>query len=652
MALGLSRTQPRSARSPITPPAESNFNPTQEQDWFAQRGAVLFEAPGDLTGGFPGFADLGGEMEDATARISERFLIVDEGKPHGFGIPVSWLDGAALVSQPERDDPDLRVFFSDGTAARCFSIRFHPHRLAIRGGKRAERAEDALAAAGLIDAAPDEQPDFALPWERTREFDAEHVLWTGHASAPVRVGRERAPSEIWLSTESLIWGSSDGNGLNRVALSQLTDFSASRLKDRSGTPAVYLAVTGDHFGRYEIPFVFDQQETPDRNFRERGAFLAGLQSHAISEGNVAPLWQPWRLDVHPANWRTDLDAIEPGPSVASEPKAPIEMLGVRARLEGWLPKLHAFASRGLLLPTVEDERATVIAFGPEESESDAPVDDPGAIGMGVNDVTPSAASVNEIEQPLVAVQRSDEAAHSHALHSEPQANDLFAEGSVDEAAPCHTPQPNLVEQECFAEADNLTNPRATFDLAFSVPAEEEFTKAAEAGERSAALLDKGMALTGAVIVRDVPRSVPDPEPIYVPAILAQRFETAALGVLADALQVIDIRLETGSLEPLSRVHSLSAARDAAFAEIRALGASKVIKKRDVRLRLERLIDLHDAGIRLRSLVDLYDRGHLDNPELARLRSKLVANVVLTPLVAPWATAACETARPGETFFGV
>ena len=72
----------------------------------------------------------------------------------------------------------------------------------------------------------------------------------------------------------------------------------------------------------------------------------------------------------------------------------------------------------------------------------------------------------------------------------------------------------------------------------------------------------------------------------------------------------------------------------------------------MRRQIARLTDLYDAGIRLRSLVDLYDRGRLNNPELEHLRSKLVAKVELSPVVVPLTPAKSETARAGETLFGV
>jgi hypothetical protein len=631
MVLGLSRMQPRSARPPITPlPSDAAAPSAQEENWLAQRGAILFEATCDVMGGFPGFADQGGELSGVALRISERFLLVDDARPNGFGIPVNWLDGAELISEGERDDPDLRVFYADGDALRCFSIRFRANRLAMRGGKRAERAQDALRAAGLVDMAPPEPPNFALPWERTREFDGENVIWTGHASAPVRVGHELAPSEIWLSTESLIWGSSEGSGLNRVTLPELSDFCTTRLKDRLGTPAIYLAVAGDQFGRYEIPFVFDQQETPDRNFRDRGAMLVGLRSRAVPEGAPTPLWQPWRLDVHPASRQ-----VEPEPAITQAIETPTETPGVRARIESWLPRLQSLATRGLALPSVEDEESTVVAFTPADPES-LPVIPTQEGSLRRNEPT---VILSEVEGPLAVRKPSVSASEpEQALTPSPSPNVERGEhegrGGEDEGC-LTTRDPSrvgMMEGKATSVDSPVISSEAEGTLVEVNAPSSEAAPSPMPGEGSmdpAFVAEDFSAVPE--LARDeerLPSASPPPQPSPVrgggstasitrePVTAEERFETAALGVLADALQAIDIRLETGSLEPLSRTASLSAARDAAFTEIRELATAKTIKKREMRRRIERLTNLHDAGVRLRSIVELYDRGRLNHPELA------------------------------------
>src|SRR5215216_5226701 len=79
--------------------------------WSSERGATLFEAHADIAGGFPGYADRGCLIAGARFRVTERYLLVDEGRPHGFGLPLAWIDGTTLVEQPGSDDHGLRIFY-------------------------------------------------------------------------------------------------------------------------------------------------------------------------------------------------------------------------------------------------------------------------------------------------------------------------------------------------------------------------------------------------------------------------------------------------------------------------------------------------------------------------------------------------------------
>lgn len=303
MVLGLNRIKPRMDNNGPTPIRNGVIPAGMSKNWHQERGALLFEAQVDVIGGFPGFADRGCWLTDAQFRVTEHFVLVDEGLPHGFGLPLKWIEGSALIAQHNREDYGLRIFYRDGIGPRLFTLRFRASRIAMRGVRRSVRAQDSLHAAGLADrfsANPPSEPSFTLPWDQTSQFEGENVIWMGRANAPIRVGREATGSDIWLTTKSLIWGSGDGLGVNRVPLPLLMDVVSTRLRDRLGTPAVYVGIGDENTGRFEIPFVFDALTPPDRNFRERGAFLVGLRSRGVPEGFAAPYCQPWRLDVFPA----------------------------------------------------------------------------------------------------------------------------------------------------------------------------------------------------------------------------------------------------------------------------------------------------------------------------------------------------------------
>ena len=300
MVLGRSRPRPRADGSRLFAVRDTSFALQPAQSWSHERGSTLFTAGVDVLGGFPGYADRGCLLTGAQLRITDRYLLVDEGQAQGFGLPIDWLDGTVLVDLPGRDDYAVRVFYRSGGCSRLFTLKFRGGLVGGRGGRKSLRAREALHAAGLDDRYaehPPLEPEFTLPWEQTREFEHENVIWTGRASAPVRVGAESAPSEVWLTTKSLIWGSGDGEGINRIPLPLLMDVVSTRLRDRIGTPVIYVAIGDGTTGRYELPFAFNLHTPPDRNFRERGAFLVGLRSRGLGDGIAAPYSQPWRATL-------------------------------------------------------------------------------------------------------------------------------------------------------------------------------------------------------------------------------------------------------------------------------------------------------------------------------------------------------------------
>ena len=282
--------------------------------WATERGATLFAATCDVIGGFPGYADRGAVLAGVDLRITTTYLLAGEGQPHGFAVPIRSIDGTSLVDAPARGEVGLRVFYWDGTLPRIFTLRFRAGRIGLPGVRahRPVRAQAALAAAGLDDRFADQpppEPAFTRSWDRTGDIEQEEVIWTGRASAPVHPGSALAPSRVWLTTESLIWGSGRGDGINRVPLPLLADLVTTRLRDRLGTPVVYVALDEPGTGRFELAFVFDLRTQPAHGFRERDDFLTALRSRGIADGVATPAWQPWRTAPLPRA----LVPVEPSP---------------------------------------------------------------------------------------------------------------------------------------------------------------------------------------------------------------------------------------------------------------------------------------------------------------------------------------------------
>src|SRR5687768_5303007 len=180
MVLGTTRERPITESQDAAPGRAA-------EAWRAERGAVHWEGTGDLAGGFPGFAARGGRLLGVQVRLTDYYLLVEEGRPHGFGLPLAWLVGADLYAPPraERTDPALRLRYDDGVAVRTFLVRFRGSLLGPRGGRRAEQVLAALQAFGLGEAGEPlpEAPEFAVSWDEAARFEGENVIWSGHASA-------------------------------------------------------------------------------------------------------------------------------------------------------------------------------------------------------------------------------------------------------------------------------------------------------------------------------------------------------------------------------------------------------------------------------------------------------------------------------------
>ncbi|HEY7031204.1 MAG TPA: hypothetical protein VH482_07760, partial [Thermomicrobiales bacterium] len=98
MVLGLTRSRTRAGGA-----VSGTLDRTQQWDdghrpWHAERGEILFEAPCNVVGGFPGYAVCGGHLGGQRLRVTERYLLVGDGDEFGFGLAIREIDGVALVA--------------------------------------------------------------------------------------------------------------------------------------------------------------------------------------------------------------------------------------------------------------------------------------------------------------------------------------------------------------------------------------------------------------------------------------------------------------------------------------------------------------------------------------------------------------------------
>jgi hypothetical protein len=539
------------------------------QQWEAERGPVRFQVTASITGGFPGFTQSGIALEGAQIRLSDTYVLVDEGKARGFGLPIQWLDGAAMIAQPEREAPALRIFYRDGAAARHFTVRFRGGLRSLRRSHDADRMRRLLLELGLPDRPEDREPsapDVRLSWEDARRFEQENVIWRGIATAPTLLGEDTAPADVWLTTRSIIWGACDGDGVNRLPLEVLSDVVTGQADDRRATPAVYLAfldIAGGHV-RFDLPFVFDQYSA-ERNLRERGAFLVGLRSRGVALGLSAPLVQPWRLNV---------------------------------------PRVGGFADWSNSTPIAESEDET----GGIPAIAHRCLDLVG--GLARQMPTPvHLARIGPHRFPIGA-----DGQHEDAAEPEPRLA-LIVEDGVDTIPPPTVSDVMLAEFSAPAHADaDEGQPVLSTDIALASDWYEPSDDAAPEGMPE---LEEPPALEPTRAEMDI-RGIGDPPLLD----RVRAYEAANLALLSESLIAIRDRAAGLPNRPLGGDVPSQSMAQAAYAELSDLAASGEMSPQEAELRRVRLAAISEAARRLRSLVELRDAGHLTDADLSVKRAEI------------------------------
>jgi hypothetical protein len=649
MVLGSTREQPNVADYLIDGGAVAYTWET----WQIERGPLRWEGGADLAGGFPGFASRGGRLEGVQLRLTDRYLLADEGRQHGFGLPLSWLLGADLVpsGRIERPEPTLRVCYSDGAHVRTFQARFRGSLLSPRG-RRAEQALAALAALGLLQAgeALPPEPELGLSWEEAARFEGENVIWSGRSSAVLGLGGDRVACDVWLTTRSIIWGSNAGEGILRLPLGAILDVVPADLTDRARTPAVFVA-TGDRLGgRHDFPFIFDRHSPAQRNLRERGAFLVGLRSRGIALGAPGPLPQPWRGAVAPAlpepfeaSPQPRLKSQRPAPtgrfrprplpSHSNEPVAPGRW--ERAMME-WTGQMAA-AESPAVAPESPDEaivrdRLTAL-LGPEDAAGDAPSSDDRS-ARGVIVPWPGTERANR--------RRAGEGGTVGAVETPPAdpappaiepigggGSPTASAGAVDGYDGAVEPADDLFSGTWPIPAGFLGEVVAERFAARSLPATLGSESATIGGTGFAGPLAEPPAASGAPADSTAPAAADGmgevaPEAASSPRTILRAYEEALLRAITGTLRAIEDRLAGGMAGHPSLPLPTPAERGAAFAALDGLVAAGELPAQEAEVHRALLTAAGEAGPRLRSLLELRDAGYLPDGELDRKRREIAA----------------------------
>lgn len=297
------------------------------ESWGDARGVEQADLTADLRGSFPGSLLVGGALTHVSVVLTNRYLLVDEGAPHGFMIPVRSLVAGV---DDRHGDPVIHAWFmADGRQHYLAIIPTGP-RLIGRTAQRAARFQAKLEKLGLTDSTlmqDDPATLFDAAFSVPRDLLDENVIWSGDVYAPSGPGLAPAPGRAWLTTRALVWGMPGDGVMSRVSLPALIDATISPVR----IPTVMLGIRDSAGIRYEIPVGFTSAD-PSLDERERNAFLAALRARHVREGRPLEPLQGWAIAAGSASaagrdigWMTWPGGVapEPGdPAVAEDATAP------------------------------------------------------------------------------------------------------------------------------------------------------------------------------------------------------------------------------------------------------------------------------------------------------------------------------------------
>jgi hypothetical protein len=266
---------------------------TARSEWAIRRGDQRYVGTFEVIGNFPGFEQFAGLIVNAEVVVTDRFLIVDEGAPHGFALGLGWLIDVSADPDPETFG-DVLIRYRAEDANVLFRLRPGKSRLALRARGRPEELVAALSDAGaeVADLARDLADKLRLSWDSAASLETEAVVWRGQATAPLRPGLECAPASVWITPTALVWGCQKIRGVNRLPISTISRLSSTSLGDEHGSPTVYVRSRVISDVRLDLPFIFNLGAVRE-NVTARGEFLGLFRPDSVIEGLVSTRPQPW-----------------------------------------------------------------------------------------------------------------------------------------------------------------------------------------------------------------------------------------------------------------------------------------------------------------------------------------------------------------------
>jgi hypothetical protein len=270
-----------------------------DSSWLDSAGALIYETACEVTGAFPGYTDQGARLEHAQVRLYERMLVVEEGRQRGFALEFDRIVATDDGDQTDIENAMIRVRYRDGEETRLFALSPRASRLMFRGGRRAFRLLDELAALGVPGGPLDDLPGetFVTSWGETDAFGHETMVWHGHASASLMLSGERGACDVFITSKSLVWGRDARSPIARVPLESIRDVTPGHGGARDQQPMAFIGIGDSGFDRIEFSFVFDAHDTYDRNALERSAFVVHLRSRQVALTYPQKPLQPWLMPM-------------------------------------------------------------------------------------------------------------------------------------------------------------------------------------------------------------------------------------------------------------------------------------------------------------------------------------------------------------------
>jgi hypothetical protein len=258
--------------------------------WLIERGTTRHEIAANVLGGFPGSLRSMNRLDKVSVIATMRYLVVGEGTPSGFAIPMRDVLAVAKVRPDRMSNPGLRLWYRDGNQTTSFFLDCRGLTRGLSGLTRADQLMQFLVERGV---APVEGQDALqvrspwLSWEEAEPFVDEELVWTGNGVSSVGgwFGREQDHCRVWLTDRSLLWAGAHQTGVHRIALADIV-LARDGVSDRV---SIGIADTLGH--RFDISFDL-AAEGRERNPRVR--FMDALASRGVPCATAATPLAPWR----------------------------------------------------------------------------------------------------------------------------------------------------------------------------------------------------------------------------------------------------------------------------------------------------------------------------------------------------------------------